>query len=68
VRNARKDRSSISGQAITEYIILLLIVVIGLGFFVRQIGVASGNMTAGIGGKLEKQLRTGSAPPDIWTK
>jgi hypothetical protein len=68
VRNAQNSRSSRSGQAIVEYILLLSIVVIGLGFFVRKIGVATGNMTANTGGKLERQLRTGSAPPDIWIK
>lgn len=57
-----------SGQAVTEYILLLSILLVGVGALVSKIRDGSDIMAAKSGAKLEKMLRTGSAPPSIWTK
>ena len=57
-----------SGQAMVEYILLLTIVVVGAGFFMQTLSKAIDQMTAAQGGKLERQIRTGSAPASLWKK
>ncbi len=64
----KKTRSNQSGQAITEYILLLSIVV---GLFVAILGNFTNafyKITLGLGGKMELQMRTGRAPATLWTK
>jgi len=51
-----------------EYILLLTIVVVGAGFFMQTLSKAIDQMTAAQGGKLERQIRTGSAPASLWKK
>jgi hypothetical protein len=57
-----------SGQAITEYILLLFIVVVGVGYFISKYTGLFDNMTVRMGGAMEAQLRTGKAPASVWTK
>lgn len=57
-----------SGQAMVEYILLLTIVVVGAGLFLQSLSKAIDQMTAAQGGKLERQIRTGSAPASLWKK
>ena len=65
---ARRKRSNQSGQAITEYILLLAIVVGLVAFFMHTITGSFDQTTALFGGKIEKQIRTGSAPATVWNK
>ncbi len=60
--------SNEGGQAIVDYILLLSIILIGLGLFLQKTSTAFDGITVNWGGKLEKQIRTGSAPASIWTK
>jgi hypothetical protein len=57
-----------SGQAITEYILLLSIILVALGVFVGKISGSFYKKSASYGGYFEKQIRTGAAPASIWTK
>jgi Flp pilus assembly pilin Flp len=57
-----------SGQAIVEYILLLAIVLGMVGVFISKLTGSFDLATTAVGGKMEKQLRTGKAPPWIWTK
>ncbi|OFZ79161.1 MAG: hypothetical protein A2583_00520 [Bdellovibrionales bacterium RIFOXYD1_FULL_53_11] len=54
------------GQAITEYILLLSICVVGAAALMRGIIQAIDKGILRLGGQLEKDLRTGRAPIDIW--
>jgi len=64
----KKRRKAESGQAILEYIILLSIVFGLVGVFVSKLTGSFDSATLLMGGKMEKQLRTGKAPASIWTK
>jgi len=64
-KNKRKQNS---GQAVLEYVLLLAMILGGVGFVVAKLRDGSDKITAVSGAKLEKMLRTGSAPPTIWTK
>ena len=57
-----------SGQAVLEYILLLAMVVGMLSIFISKFVGSFDAATQKIGGKMEKQLRTGKAPPSIWNK
>jgi hypothetical protein len=61
-----KKRSSESGQAFVEYILLLVIAVLSFGYLLSKLSGAFDNMTARTGANLERQVRTGSAPASIW--
>ena len=61
-------RRAQSGQAVIEYIILLSIVMGIMVVFIHKLTDGLDTTTAGLGGQIEKQLRTGSAPPTVWTK
>ena len=54
------------GQAILEYILLLSIVLGLVTYFLRTMSDRLDSATAVMGGKLEKQLRTGSISVGIW--
>ena len=66
MKKLRRRSSAEGGQAILEYIILLSIVLVSIAYFLKKLSNGFDNMTANTGGKLERQLRTGSAPPGIW--
>lgn len=55
------------GQAITEYILLISIVLIGATSLTRIILDALDNAILGFGGQFEKYLKTGRAPPNVWS-
>ncbi|NDF14278.1 hypothetical protein EB061_03010 [bacterium] len=58
----------IRGQAILEYVILLGITV-GIGIFAFQtLNRSVDRAVPKIGGNLEKQLRSGAAPANLWRK
>jgi Flp pilus assembly pilin Flp len=61
-------KKSESGQAIVEYILLLAIVVGVVGLFLSKLTGTFDIATVAMGGKMEKQLRTGKAPASIWTR
>ena len=63
-----KKRSKESGQALLEYIILLSIVFGMVIFFVHKLTGTFDKTTLSLGGKMERQLRTGAAPASLWTK
>ena len=65
VKNRKKRES---GQALVEYMLLVSIIV---GLMVGFVGKLTGTFdktTIRLGGKIERQLRTGSAPATIWKK
>jgi hypothetical protein len=63
-----EHRQSQSGQALIEYVLLLSIVVtIAIASIDRFTGLFD-QLTARYGGKVEQQIRTGSAPPTIWNR
>ena len=64
----KKRNRNESGQAITEYVLLLAIVLGMLSLFISKLTGSFDVATVGLGGKMEKQLRTGKAPASIWTK
>jgi hypothetical protein len=55
-----------SGQATTEYIILLSVCVVVAGQLARTILAALDRGILRLGGQLEKDLKTGRAPLGIW--
>ncbi len=59
-------QSDDSGQAITEYILLLSFVMAGVAAIMRALLPALNTVTMTIGGELEKDLKTGRAPLDVW--
>ncbi len=63
----RKKKNE-SGQALTEYVLLLMIVVPALVYFVGTLAGTFYKSSAKYGGFIEKQMRTGAAPATIWTK
>ena len=63
----RKNRKE-SGQALTEYVLLLAIVVPALIYFLGTLSSSFYKTSARYGGSLERQMRTGAAPASIWTK
>ena len=64
----KKRGNQESGQAITEYILLLAIVLGMVSLFLSKLTGSFDLATTAMGGKIEKQLRTGKAPASIWTK
>jgi Flp pilus assembly pilin Flp len=66
VKNHGKRRSSQGGQAIVEYVLLLAIAVVSVGYLLGKLSGAFDTMTENTGAKLEMQVRTGSAPATIW--
>ncbi len=56
-----------SGQATTEYIVLLAAIVIGASAMARQILQTLEQGVLRLGGQLERDLKTGKAPLGIWT-
>jgi hypothetical protein len=62
------QRKNQSGQAIIEYIILLTFTVGIVVAFMSKSTSLFDKATVAVGGKMEKQLRTGKAPASIWTK
>ena len=55
-----------SGQAITEYLLLLSIVVFGATALIRGIMSAFDQGILSLGGQLEKDLKTGRAKLSVW--
>lgn len=55
-----------SGQAITEYLLLLSIVVFGATALIRGIMSAFDQGILTLGGQLEKDLKTGRAKLSVW--
>lgn len=56
-----------SGQAVTEYILLLSFVIVMAVTMARGIlGAAEGGVL-GFGARFEKNLKTGRAPLSVWT-
>lgn len=63
VRRLRNDES---GQAVTEYILILSAAVIGAAALARTLlGVLDQGILR-LGGQLEKDLKTGRAPLNVW--
>lgn len=63
-----KNKHTESGQAIVEYVLLLSIVLGIMVYFMNTLTGSFDDSTARFGGKIEKQIRTGSAPASVWTK
>ncbi|MBC7396094.1 MAG: hypothetical protein H7333_01510 [Bdellovibrionales bacterium] len=63
-----KRKNKESGQALIEYILLLTIVFGFVIFFVQKLTGTFDTTTLSLGGKMERQLRTGAAPASLWTK
>ena len=63
VRDFARDDS---GQAITEYILLLSFVMVGVVAIMHTLLPMLNTVTMTIGGELEKDLKTGRTPLDIW--
>ncbi len=55
-----------SGQAITEYILLLTLTLTAAIALARGITSALNTSTLALGGQLEKDLKTGRVSLDIW--
>ncbi len=55
-----------SGQATVEYILILSVVVAGAGLLSRKLIEALDSGVLKLGGQLEKDLKTGRAPVDVW--
>jgi hypothetical protein len=64
----RRRRGAQKGQAIVEYIILLSIVMGIVTYFISKMTGSFDTTTAKYGGRVEQQLRTGSAPATIWNR
>lgn len=56
-----------SGQATTEYIVMLAAIVVGASAMARQILQTLEQGVLRLGGQLEKDLKTGKAPLHVWT-
>lgn len=54
------------GQAIVEYLLILSVVVAGAGLLSRKLLEAIDTGILKLGGQLEKDLKTGRTPLDIW--
>lgn len=54
------------GQSVLEYILILSATVIGAGLMSQKILQAIDSGILSLGGQLEKDLKTGRAPLDIW--
>jgi Flp pilus assembly pilin Flp len=70
VRGIRKTLSLFlrddSGQAFTEYLLLLSIAVVGAAALARAIMDVLDKGILKLGGQLEKDLKTGRAPLSVW--
>lgn len=64
----RRRRLGNQGQALIEYIILLTIVMGVVAYFLGKMTGSFDITTARYGGKVEQQLRTGSAPATVWNR
>lgn len=67
-KRRRTLKKAQSGQALVEYIILLSIIVSVVAVFMNRVTGAFDVTTARYGGRIEQQLRTGSAPPTVWNR
>lgn len=56
-----------SGQAVTEYVLLLSLSVVGATALGRAVLKAMDQFTAVFGGQLEKDLKSGGTSVQIWT-
>ncbi len=66
MKSLRRKRQS--GQAVIEYV-LVLAVVLSVVIVVRVTVVASLDKgVEGVGGRFERELRTGALPATYWTK
>lgn len=54
------------GQAILEYMLILMATVVGAGLMSRKILQTVDSGILALGGQLEKDLKTGRAPLAIW--
>lgn len=62
----KKNNKSQDGQTLIEYL-LLLILVLGISITLsRNLTKALDSKVAKMGGALEKQLKTGRVPVDVW--
>ena len=55
-----------SGQAVTEYILLLSVLVVGVSAMTRGILAALDRGILHLGAQLERDLRTGRMRVDLW--
>jgi Flp pilus assembly pilin Flp len=72
----RRDRSNTAvlarflsdqeGQATVEYMLILSVVIAGAGLLSRKLIQAIDAGILKLGGQLEKDLKTGRAPTDVW--
>jgi Flp pilus assembly pilin Flp len=56
------------GQATVEYILILSAAIVGAGALSRKILQTIDKGVLRLGGQLEKDLKTGRAPVDIWNE
>jgi Flp pilus assembly pilin Flp len=63
---ATRFASDESGQAITEYILILSVAVVGASAMARGLLKALDEGILRFGAELEKNLKTGRAPVSIW--
>lgn len=56
-----------SGQATTEYILILSVTVVGASALARTVLRALDNGVLKMGAELEKNLKTGRAPVNVWS-
>jgi Flp pilus assembly pilin Flp len=54
------------GQAVTEYVLLLSATVVAAGFLAKRIMAVLDSGVLKLGGQLEKDLKTGRAPLNVW--
>lgn len=54
------------GQALTEYLLILSVSIVGAGALARGILAALDKGILRFGGQLEKDLKTGRAPLNVW--
>lgn len=55
-----------AGQSITEYVLLLSVVLVGAGAMGRGLMRALDRGILTLGGQLERHLKTGRAPLNVW--
>lgn len=66
-RISRRFLEEEDGQALFEYIFLLSLVLVGATAITRAVIDAIDRAILGFGAKFEQYLKTGRAPPDVWT-
>ena len=62
----KKTLQSESGQGVIEYILVLIVAIILTGLLARVSKQAWDQGVLGLGGNLERSLKTGRAPASAW--